>query len=85
MDFHFDFVNDPGSSGTPIPLAAGAKRRHAMMMMLDAAPSSASIDGSPLHPHAHAHFSPKISRGSSHPTQSQQWCIITCIHRRSFK
>ncbi|KAG5715608.1 hypothetical protein E4T56_gene8750 [Termitomyces sp. T112] len=56
----FDFLNDPGSSGTPIPLAAGAKRRHAVMMMLDAAPSSASvsIDGSPLLPHAHAHSSP---------------------------
>ncbi|KAG6877285.1 hypothetical protein C0993_008842 [Termitomyces sp. T159_Od127] len=42
----------PLSSDIPIPIAAGAKRRHAMMMMLDAAAAAPSIDGSTvLHPH----------------------------------
>ncbi|KAG6889442.1 hypothetical protein C0992_005162 [Termitomyces sp. T32_za158] len=48
---------DPGSSfpltsDIPIPIAAGAKRRHAMMMMLDAA--APSIDGSTVHMHMHS-------------------------------
>ncbi|KAG6917705.1 hypothetical protein DXG01_001477 [Tephrocybe rancida] len=84
-----DFANGPSTSESdtiPIPIAAGAKRRHAMMMMLDSAPSAVSIDSSVAHPPPmggnnlnSASGSRRRTRSSRHghaPPQNQNFSLI---------
>ncbi|KAF8060222.1 hypothetical protein FPV67DRAFT_1655782 [Lyophyllum atratum] len=74
LDFmHDGLSSDPASSASfsdiPIPIAAGAKRRHAMMMMLDSSASPVAI-GSSSSPHSASTGGGNSAVGGNHGSGS---------------
>ncbi|KAG6817557.1 hypothetical protein H0H87_006934 [Tephrocybe sp. NHM501043] len=81
-----DLSDASSSADIPIPIVAGAKRRHAMMMMLDSSPTAVSIDGSSVShtpsmggmtsvtggSGSHAHTGRRRTRSSRHAVAQNQ-------------